>query len=105
MAGTSGSGRSKSEKEKTKMRERQMRAITTKIFHGLRKHGGYRLFPSGDINEVLRHITTEAGWLVEPDNTTYCPPNVTHLPLFSVFPFLCFPTFSHKRPLQWQQRH
>ncbi|TQD70253.1 hypothetical protein C1H46_044213 [Malus baccata] len=96
MAGTSGSGRSESEKEKTKMRERQRRAITTKIFHGLRKHGGYRLSPRGDINEVLRHLATEAGWLVEPDGTTYRPPNVMHLPLFSVFPFLCFPTFSHQ---------
>ncbi|KAM1213153.1 hypothetical protein TB2_004477 [Malus domestica] len=77
MAGTSGigSGRSESEKEKTKMRERQRRAITTKIFHGLRKHGGYRLSPRGDINEVLRHLATEAGWLVEPDGTTYRPPN------------------------------
>ncbi|TQD74443.1 hypothetical protein C1H46_040020 [Malus baccata] len=49
------------------MRVRQMRAITTKIFHGLRKHGGYRLSPCGDINEVLRHLATEVGWLVEPD--------------------------------------
>ncbi|TQE08584.1 hypothetical protein C1H46_005760 [Malus baccata] len=55
MAGTSGSGRSESEKEKTKMRERQMKAITTKIFHGLRKHGGYHLSPYGDINELLLH--------------------------------------------------
>ncbi|TQD70057.1 hypothetical protein C1H46_044411 [Malus baccata] len=75
MAGMSGSGRSESEKEKTKIRERQRRAITTKIFHGLRKHRGYRLFPRGDINEVLRHLTTEAGWLVEPDDTTYRPQN------------------------------
>ncbi|KAM1584350.1 hypothetical protein EV2_038770 [Malus domestica] len=76
MVGTSGSGRSESEKEKTKMRERQMKAITTKIFHGLRKHGGYRFSPRGDINKVLRHLATEAGWLIEPDSTTYHPPNV-----------------------------
>ncbi|KAL6197120.1 hypothetical protein ACLB2K_032732 [Fragaria x ananassa] len=71
MAGTSGSGRSESEKEKTKMRERQRRAIAAKIFHGLRKHGGYKLSPRADINEVLRHLANEAGWLVEPDGTTY----------------------------------
>ncbi|KAM1496081.1 hypothetical protein TB1_029773 [Malus domestica] len=57
------------------MRERQRRAITTKIFHGLRKHGGYRLSSRGDINEVLRHLATEAGWLVEPGVTTYYPRN------------------------------
>ncbi|BFG28208.1 hypothetical protein CerSpe_144820 [Prunus speciosa] len=78
MAGTN--GRSESEKEKTKMRERQRRAITTKIFHGLRKHGGYRLSPRADINEVLRHLASEAGWLVEPDGTTHRrrSPNVSN---------------------------
>ncbi|XP_008225589.1 PREDICTED: BES1/BZR1 homolog protein 4 isoform X2 [Prunus mume] len=78
MAGTH--GRSESEKEKTKMRERQRRAITTKIFHGLRKHGGYRLSSRADINEVLRHLASEAGWLVEPDGTTYRrrSPNVSN---------------------------
>ncbi|XP_050368808.1 BES1/BZR1 homolog protein 1-like [Argentina anserina] len=75
MAGTS--GRSESEKEKTKVRERQRRAITTKIFHGLRKHGGYKLSPRADINEVLRHLANEAGWLVEPDGTT-CRSNVVN---------------------------
>jgi hypothetical protein len=34
---------SASEKEKTKLRERQRRAITTKIFTGLRKYGGFNL--------------------------------------------------------------
>ncbi|KAF7842470.1 UBN2_3 domain-containing protein [Senna tora] len=70
---SSGSGgkRSESEKEKTKMRERHRRAITTNIFHGLRKHGGYRLSPRADINEVLRELAKEAGWVVEPDGTTY----------------------------------
>ncbi|RXH75862.1 hypothetical protein DVH24_042649 [Malus domestica] len=52
MAGTSGNGRSESEKENTKMRERQRRAITTKIFHGLCKHDGYHLYLRGDINEA-----------------------------------------------------
>ncbi|KAH0985298.1 hypothetical protein GBA52_012475 [Prunus armeniaca] len=93
MAGTH--GRSESEKEKTKMRERQRRAITTKIFHGLRKHGGYRLSSRADINEVLRHLASEAGWLVEPDGTTYRPrsPNVrTPPPSFLSFSFLHFLT-------------
>ncbi|KAH7544585.1 BES1/BZR1 homolog protein 4 [Ziziphus jujuba] len=64
-------GRSQSDKEKTKMRERQRRAITTNIFHGLRKHGGYPLSPRADINEVLRYLAMEAGWIVLPDGTTY----------------------------------
>ncbi|KAJ0081763.1 hypothetical protein Patl1_11311 [Pistacia atlantica] len=68
---SSGGGRSESEKEKTKLRERQRRAITTKIFHGLRKWGGYHLSPRADINEVLRELAKEAGWVVEPDGTTY----------------------------------
>ncbi|KAK4440228.1 BES1/BZR1protein 4 [Sesamum alatum] len=63
--------RSAVEKERTKMRERQRRSITTNIFHGLRKHGGYRLSPRADINEVLRHLAQEAGWIIEPDGTTY----------------------------------
>ncbi|XP_041993489.1 protein BZR1 homolog 4-like [Salvia splendens] len=64
-------GRSALERERTKMRERQRRSITTNIFHGLRKHGGYRLSPRADINEVLRHLAQEAGWTVENDGTTY----------------------------------
>ncbi|KAG6695749.1 hypothetical protein I3842_09G113400 [Carya illinoinensis] len=64
-------GRTETEKEKTKMRERQRRAITTNIFHGLRKHGGYHLSPRADINEVLRELAKEAGWIVQPDGTTY----------------------------------
>ncbi|XP_057763883.1 protein BZR1 homolog 4-like [Salvia miltiorrhiza] len=64
-------GRSALERERTKMRERQRRSITTTIFHGLRKHGGYRLSPRADINEVLRHLALEAGWTVDPDGTTY----------------------------------
>ena len=53
------------------MRERQRRAITGKIFHGLRKHGGYRLSPRADINEVLRNLAAEAGWTVHSDGTTF----------------------------------
>jgi hypothetical protein len=62
---------SASEKEKTKMRERKRRAITTRIFQGLRKHGGYNLAPRADINEVLRCLAAEAGWKVQADGTTY----------------------------------
>lgn len=62
---------SASEKEKTKLRERQRRAITTKIFAGLRKYGGYNLPPRADINDVLKSLAAEAGWTVEPDGTTY----------------------------------
>ncbi|KAE9461441.1 hypothetical protein C3L33_06650, partial [Rhododendron williamsianum] len=69
-AGSNG-GRSAEEREKTKMRERQRRSITTKIFHGLRKHGGYRLSPRADINEVLRELAAESGWVIDPDGTTY----------------------------------
>ncbi|KAG9439124.1 hypothetical protein H6P81_019289 [Aristolochia fimbriata] len=63
--------RSASDKEKTKLRERKRRAITTKIFHGLRRHGGYKLPPRADINDVLRHLAGEAGWVIESDGTTY----------------------------------
>lgn len=62
---------SASEREKTKLRERNRRAITTRIFQGLRKHGGYNLPPRADINEVLRALAEEAGWVVESDGTTY----------------------------------
>lgn len=62
---------SANEKEKTKIRERNRRSITTKIFQGLRKYGGYNLAPRADINEVLRCLASEAGWTVEEDGTTY----------------------------------
>ncbi|CAK7324433.1 unnamed protein product [Dovyalis caffra] len=68
---SSSSGRSESDKERTKLRERERRAITTKIFHGLRKYGGYQLSPRSDINQVLRELAKEAGWVVERDGTTY----------------------------------
>ncbi|KAL2474941.1 BES1 N domain-containing protein [Abeliophyllum distichum] len=67
-----GNVRSSLQKERTKMRERQMRSITAKIFHGLRQHGGYHLSPRADINQVLRHLAQEAGWVIGPDGTTYC---------------------------------
>ncbi|CAI9783481.1 unnamed protein product [Fraxinus pennsylvanica] len=69
--------RSEFEKERTKIRERKRRSITSKIFHGLREHGGYRLSPRADINQVLRHLAQEAGWVVEPDGTTYRSTSIT----------------------------
>lgn len=65
---------SEKEKERTKIRERHRRAITTKILTGLRKYGNYNLPPRADINDVLRALATEAGWIVEPDGTTYRNP-------------------------------
>jgi hypothetical protein len=70
------------------MRERQRRAITTNIFHGHRKHGGYRLSPRADINEVLRELAKEAGWVVLPNGTTYRSFSSPHVTLTSFFLFL-----------------
>ncbi|KDP34937.1 hypothetical protein JCGZ_09225 [Jatropha curcas] len=86
MVGSS-STRSESEKEKTKLRERQRRAITTKIFHGLRRHGGYHLSPRADINEVLRELAKEAGWIVEPDGTTHRCKLLNRCPTCGATPF------------------
>ncbi|KAJ6949854.1 hypothetical protein NC651_003743 [Populus alba x Populus x berolinensis] len=83
---TSSSGRSESDKERTKLRERQRRAITTRIFHGLRKYGGYQLSPRSDINQVLRELAKEAGWVVEPDGTTYRYKVVSRCPTCGVIP-------------------
>ncbi|QHO06416.1 beta-amylase 7-like [Arachis ipaensis] len=73
--------RSESEKEKTKMRERKRRAITTNIFRGLRNHGGYPLSHRSDINAVLRHLANEAGFVVDPDGTTYRSKALVKCPL------------------------
>ncbi|XP_050220774.1 protein BRASSINAZOLE-RESISTANT 1-like [Mercurialis annua] len=80
------SARSESEKEKTKLRERQRRAITTKIFHGLRRLGGYHLSPRADINEVLRELAKESGWVVEPDGTTYRYKVISRCPTCGAMP-------------------
>ncbi|XP_031405658.1 BES1/BZR1 homolog protein 4-like [Punica granatum] len=61
------------------MRERERRAITTNIFQGLRKHGRYPLSARSDINQVLRHLAAEAGWVVEADGTTYRPSTPTQV--------------------------
>ncbi|XP_074568636.1 uncharacterized protein LOC141825144 [Curcuma longa] len=67
-------GKAEREREKTKLRERLRRSITSKIMEGLRKHGGYDLPGRADINDVLRALAAEAGWVVEPDGTTYRRP-------------------------------
>ncbi|KAJ7564098.1 hypothetical protein O6H91_02G001800 [Diphasiastrum complanatum] len=59
------------EKEKTKLRDRRRRAITTKIFSGLRKYGGYNLPPRADINDVLTALAADPGWIVESDVSDY----------------------------------
>jgi hypothetical protein len=59
------------QRENNKRRERRRRAIAAKIFSGLRAHGGYKLPKHCDNNEVLKALCNEAGWVVEPDGTTY----------------------------------
>ncbi|KAI7750122.1 hypothetical protein M8C21_013370 [Ambrosia artemisiifolia] len=71
------------ERENNKRRERRRRAISAKIFAGLRMYGNYNLPKHCDCNEVLKALADEAGWTVEPDGTTYrkqgCkPPEMTH---------------------------
>jgi len=59
------------ERENNKRRERRRRAIAAKIFTGLRALGNYKLPKHCDNNEVLKALCNEAGWVVEPDGTTY----------------------------------
>ncbi|XP_031401193.1 BES1/BZR1 homolog protein 4-like [Punica granatum] len=59
------------ERENNKRRERRRRAIAAKIFAGLRAYGNYKLPKHCDNNEVLKALCNEAGWIVEPDGTTY----------------------------------
>lgn len=70
---TSGGGRLPTwkERENNKRRERRRRAIAAKIFTGLRALGNYKLPKHCDNNEVLKALCAEAGWIVEPDGTTY----------------------------------
>ncbi|KAM0950424.1 putative transcription factor BES/BZR family [Dioscorea sansibarensis] len=70
---TSGVGRMPTwkERENNKRRERRRRAIAAKIFSGLRALGNYKLPKHCDNNEVLKALCAEAGWIVEPDGTTY----------------------------------
>ena len=59
------------ERENNRRRERRRRAIAAKIFAGLRAYGNYNLPKHCDNNEVLKALCNEAGWVVEPDGTTY----------------------------------
>nr|XP_043628868.1 BES1/BZR1 homolog protein 4-like [Erigeron canadensis] len=59
------------ERENNKRRERRRRAISAKIFAGLRTYGNYKLPKHCDNNEVLKALADEAGWTVESDGTTY----------------------------------
>ncbi|GAB2219025.1 hypothetical protein Droror1_Dr00006650 [Drosera rotundifolia] len=82
------------ERENNRRRERRRRAIAAKIFTGLRAQGNYNLPKHCDNNEVLKALCNEAGWIVEPDGTTYR--KVEHFLLF-LLPFLsfwCFDFFS-----------
>lgn len=59
------------ERENNRRRERRRRAIAAKIFSGLRAQGNFNLPKHCDNNEVLKALCAEAGWIVEPDGTTY----------------------------------
>lgn len=71
------------ERENNRRRERRRRAIAAKIYAGLRAQGNYNLPKHCDNNEVLKALCAEAGWIVEPDGTTYR--KVAFLSLFSWF--------------------
>ncbi|KAK6115376.1 hypothetical protein DH2020_007645 [Rehmannia glutinosa] len=72
-AGGSGGRRKPSwrERENNRRRERRRRAIAAKIYAGLRAQGNFNLPKHCDNNEVLKALCAEAGWVVEPDGTTY----------------------------------
>lgn len=66
------------ERENNRRRERRRRAVAAKIYTGLRAQGNYNLPKHCDNNEVLKALCLEAGWVVEPDGTTYrkgCKPS------------------------------
>lgn len=73
VAGGAGGRRKPSwrERENNRRRERRRRAIAAKIYAGLRSQGNYNLPKHCDNNEVLKALCAEAGWVVEPDGTTY----------------------------------
>lgn len=68
------------EKERTKLRERHRRAITSRMLAGLRQYGNYQLPVRADMNDVLAALARQAGWIVEPDGTTFrqSPNNTTN---------------------------
>jgi brassinosteroid resistant 1/2 len=81
------------EKENNRIRERRRRAITARIFNGLRTQGNYNLSKHCDNNEVLRALCEEAGWFVEEDGTihrkvilNFCFAPLCFLVTYSVIP-------------------
>lgn len=82
------------ERENNMRRERRRRAIAAKIFAGLRAYGNYRLPKHCDNNEVLKALCNEAGWIVEPDGTTYRKVlnilSLTYRPWNGSYPFSSF---------------
>ncbi|MCD7454736.1 hypothetical protein HAX54_025840 [Datura stramonium] len=59
------------ERQKNKQREQNRRAVTHKIFAGLRAHGNYKLPKHADTNDLLVALCEEAGWHVQEDGTIY----------------------------------
>ncbi|OAY70820.1 Beta-amylase 8 [Ananas comosus] len=79
-AGVKGRREREREKERTKLRERHRRAITSRMLAGLRQYGNFLLPARADMNDVLAALAREAGWLVEPDGTTYRPQSSSSAP-------------------------
>ncbi|THG10525.1 hypothetical protein TEA_003817 [Camellia sinensis var. sinensis] len=59
------------ERQNNKNRERRRRAMTQKIFAGLRAYGNYKLPKHADNNDLLMALCEEAGWHVKEDGTVY----------------------------------
>jgi hypothetical protein len=81
------------EKENNRIRERRRRAITARIFNGLRTQGNYNLSKHCDNNEVLKALCEEAGWFVKEDGTihrkvilSFCFTPLCFLVTYSVIP-------------------
>ncbi|XP_004301768.1 PREDICTED: beta-amylase 8-like [Fragaria vesca subsp. vesca] len=77
---TKGRREREKEKERTKLRERLRRSITSRMLAGLRQYGNFPLPARADMNDVLAALAREAGWVVEPDGTTYrqSPPQIVN---------------------------
>lgn len=92
-----GAGRRKPswrERENNRRRERRRRAIAAKIYTGLRAQGNYNLPKHCDNNEVLKALCAEAGWIVQPDGTTYRKVHfLTHIFLQILFADIFFSNF------------
>lgn len=77
------------ERENNRRRERRRRAIAAKIYAGLRAQANFDLPKHCDNNEVLKALCLQAGWVVEPDGTTYRKV----LSFFLLFYFIVFALF------------